>query len=235
MAVDTTSHHSRRSLLAGAIGSIVALLAQALGRPATTKGAVEYVKLGGSNITDGSTLISSSSPQASTWKNLGSGHGFLAGSGSNYGLKGASSSDVGVGGSSSYGIAIEGVASGASQTSIHGIKSVGGHAIHGEIADWNSGWTAVYGSTNGPGVGVVGESTGNGHGTWGKAAGSGDGIYGESANGRGGHFKGKKAQLRLDPSTASTHPSSGAAGAIFLDKSKRLWLCKGGTSWVRIV
>ena len=84
-------------------------------------------------------------------------------------------------------------------------------------------------------MGVVGESTGNGHGTWGKAAGFGDGVYGESANGRGGHFKGKKAQLRLDPSTAATHPSSGAAGAIFLDKSKRLWLCKGGTSWVRIV
>ena len=78
MAVDTTSQHSRRSLLAGAIGSIVAILAQALGRPPTTKGAVEYVKLGGTNTTDGSTSISSSNPQASTWKNLGSGHGFLS-------------------------------------------------------------------------------------------------------------------------------------------------------------
>jgi hypothetical protein len=235
MAVDSTNQHSRRSLLAAPIGSIVVLLAHALGRPATTKGAVEYVKLGATNSTDGSTLISSSSPQASTWRNLGTGDGFLAGSGSNYGLKGASSLDTGVYGSSDFGIGIEGVSYGASQTSIHAIKAVGGYAIHGEIKDWDSGWTAVYGSTNGPGVAVVGESTGNGHGTWGKAAGVGDGIYGESAGGRGGHFKGKKAQLRLDPSTASTHPSSGAAGAVFLDKSKRLWLCKGGTSWVRIV
>ena len=64
--------------------------------------------------------------------------------------------------------------------------------------------------------------------------GTGAGVHGESALGRGGRFKGKKAQIRLDPSTAATHPTSGAAGDLFLDASTRLWLCKGGTSWVRL-
>jgi hypothetical protein len=39
--------------------------------------------------------------------------------------------------------------------------------------------------------------------------------------------------LRLVPSTATTHPASGAAGDLFLDHSNRLWLCTGGTSWKR--
>jgi hypothetical protein len=92
---------------------------------------------------------------------------------------------------------------------------------------------AVVGITNGDGPGVRGVNNSDGRGVWGRAP-NGEGIYGESDNGRGGLFKGKKAQLRLEPSTATTHPSSGTAGDIFLDKSKRLWLCKGGTTWVRL-
>jgi hypothetical protein len=36
------------------------------------------------------------------------------------------------------------------------------------------------------------------------------------------------------PSSRSTHPSSGALGDLFLDKSGRLWFCKGGTTWVKL-
>jgi hypothetical protein len=60
------------------------------------------------------------------------------------------------------------------------------------------------------------------------------GVYGYAQNGRGGVFEGKTAQLRLVPSTAASHPSSGSIGDLFLDKNKRLWFCKGGTSWKQI-
>ena len=64
--------------------------------------------------------------------------------------------------------------------------------------------------------------------------GNGDGVYGDSALGRGGHFRGKKAQVKLEPSAAATHPASGQRGDLFVDKSGRLWFCKGGTTWVKL-
>ena len=54
----------------------------------------------------------------------------------------------------------------------------------------------------------------------------------ESTQGRGGVFKGGKAAVQLTPSTtASSHPSKGQAGDLFVDKTNRLWFCKGGKSW----
>ncbi len=99
----------------------------------------------------------------------------------------------------------------------------------------SNGFAAVYGITNGSGPAVFGEGLAAGNGTSGVARGTGSGVYGQSDNGRGGRFKGKAAQIRLEPATTTTHPASGEAGDIYLDKSKRLWLCKGGTSWVKIV
>ena len=55
------------------------------------------------------------------------------------------------------------------------------------------------------------------------------GIVG--SGGRGGVFIGTTAQVRLVPSTATSHPASGSRGDLFLDKSGRRWFCKGGTSW----
>lgn len=60
------------------------------------------------------------------------------------------------------------------------------------------------------------------------------GVRGESGTGRGGVFKGAKAQLRLLASTEARHPRSGALGDFFLDKNKRLWFCKGGRTWKQI-
>jgi hypothetical protein len=42
------------------------------------------------------------------------------------------------------------------------------------------------------------------------------------------------AQLRLQASAASNHPRSGVLGDLFLDRTARLWFCKGGTSWKQI-
>ena len=60
------------------------------------------------------------------------------------------------------------------------------------------------------------------------------GVRGESPTGRGGVFKGNLAQLRLFPSIAPSHPFRGALGDLFLDKNKRLWFCKGGTTWKQL-
>lgn len=62
-------------------------------------------------------------------------------------------------------------------------------------------------------------------------SGSGVGVAGTSERGRGAQFRGRKAQLRLQPSTANSHPSSGATGDLFVDRHGRLWFCKGGRNW----
>ena len=64
---------------------------------------------------------------------------------------------------------------------------------------------------------------------------SGYGLKGQSKNGRGAVLIGKKAQLRLQPSSAATHPATGATGDLFVDSTGRLWFCKGSTTWVQIV
>ena len=61
--------------------------------------------------------------------------------------------------------------------------------------------------------------------------GSGAGVDATSAKGVGGKFTGKTAQARLVPAAAASHPTSGTAGDLFVDASKRLWFCRGGTSW----
>jgi len=43
--------------------------------------------------------------------------------------------------------------------------------------------------------------------------------------------KGKPVQLQLVASTALTRPTNGLRGDFFVDKSGRLWFCKGRTSW----
>jgi hypothetical protein len=69
-----------------------------------------------------------------------------------------------------------------------------------------------------------------GIGVWGQS-GSNAGVRGESISGRGGVFKGKPAQVRLLPSSRTTHPASGLKGDLFVDASGRIWFCKGGSTW----
>jgi hypothetical protein len=53
------------------------------------------------------------------------------------------------------------------------------------------------------------------------------------ASGRGLKGEGGAAQLQLVPA-AGPHPTSGQAGDLFLDSNKDLWLCKGGSTWVKL-
>jgi len=63
----------------------------------------------------------------------------------------------------------------------------------------------------------------------------GEGAIGISARGeRGGTFAGNVAQLQLQPSGQASHPATGEPGDLFVDASRRLWFCKGGSSWVQV-
>jgi hypothetical protein len=103
--------------------------------------------------------------------------------------------------------------------------------------------TGVRGWAAGDATGVLGFSGGSGvpdavartgiYGYAGQGKGS-VGVRGTPQTGRGGLFSGKVAQMRLQPSSASTHPSSGALGDLFLDRNGRLWFCKGSSTWKQI-
>jgi hypothetical protein len=80
----------------------------------------------------------------------------------------------------------------------------------------------------------VRNATSAGSAVIGTTVGTGAGVDGRSTKGVGGKFTGKTAQILLVPSTASTHPTSGTAGQLFVDRSKRLWYCKGGTNWKQL-
>jgi hypothetical protein len=110
-----------------------------------------------------------------------------------------------------------------------------GHAVLAEQLAANSTYAAAAGVTKGSGPGLYGRADSTGDGVWGNAAGaSAAGIKGTNPNGRGGVFSGQKAQVRLLPSADTTRPASGARGDLFVDKSGRLWFCKGGTNWKQL-
>jgi hypothetical protein len=100
-----------------------------------------------------------------------------------------------------------------------------GPAVRAQVTNPASAAQAVRGDTNGTGYGVFGRTTGT------RAALGGDG----GSTGRGAVLISNIAQLRLQPSTLGTHPSSGQAGDLFVDASKRLWFCRGGTAWSQVV
>src|SRR5439155_57890 len=84
----------------------------------------------------------------------------------------------------------------------------------------------------GLGHGIVGEATNadaNGFGVVGTGIG-GAGVVG-GTKGDGATFTGKTPQVQLVPSSDAAHPPSGSAGQLFVDRSNRLWFCRGGTNW----
>ncbi len=60
------------------------------------------------------------------------------------------------------------------------------------------------------------------------------GVRGASTRGRGGMFSGARAAVQLKPSSAASHPASGSVGDLFVDRSGRLWFCKGGSRWKQL-
>jgi hypothetical protein len=84
---------------------------------------------------------------------------------------------------------------------------------------------------------ITGVNDGHGIGLWGEQrndTGTGFGVVGVAGKlGRGAQFTGGAAAVRMVPSTATTHPTSGRDGDFFVDSSARLWYCqKASTSSV---
>lgn len=104
------------------------------------------------------------------------------------------------------------VSTAGSGKAVHARTTGAGNAVHGYVDTTSNAKAAVLGQTRGPGAGVEGTSS----------------------LGVGGRFSGKTAQVRLAASGASSHPASGVKGDHFVDKSGRLWFCKGGSTWKQL-
>jgi hypothetical protein len=82
-------------------------------------------------------------------------------------------------------------------------------------------------NTNGT---VTGVNEGQGIGVWGEQRNdtqNGFGVVGVGGRlGRGAQFSGGRAAVRMVPSSAPTHPSTGRVGDFFVDASARLWFCQ---------
>ena len=119
------------------------------------------------------------------------------------------------------------------------VEAIGGGAEAADVGPMIVGRgdsMGVYGTAAGEGPGVRGTgSVGvEGVGSTGVVA-QGDRGPGLDASGeRGGVFAGSIAQLQLRPSDQSSHPTSGEAGDLFVDRSRRLWFCAGGRDWRRV-
>jgi hypothetical protein len=111
---------------------------------------------------------------------------------------------------------VMGVAFGSDSAGVFGTTAKGTGVL-----GYSGSGNALLGSST-SGTGVSGFST------------SGAAMRGSSTAGRGGVFTSRVAQLRLVPATAATHPSSGAKGDLFVDAGGNLWLCKAGTTWVKL-
>jgi hypothetical protein len=106
------------------------------------------------------------------------------------------------------------------------------HSLHGTAArlqSFNGGIGLLSETDGGASVGVLTQGE-----TGVSAGGSRVGVRGASDSGRGGVFSGGRAAMRLMPSSSASHPRRGLGGDLFLDRSRRLWFCRGGTDWVRL-
>jgi hypothetical protein len=129
------------------------------------------------------------------------------------------------------------ISSGNGFNAVYATTAGTGNGVFGEVTNTSSPGNAVLGIHRGPGNCVFGFKPGGVTGDavvgYSQTANS-RGVLGVSTNGRGGAFSGKKAQVQLLASAATTHPSTGARGDLFVDNSGRLWFCKGSTTWKQL-
>jgi len=260
MAIDTSALTSRRSLLVGALGGTAAAIAASVagaqrvlaagsdGTPILVAGIYD-------DATDTTRIVNNTNVQpAFRVGNNQGGTGLEAFSGTGTGVLG-SGNGIGVRGFTNDGKGVQADCYGATAMGVHSLShSVAGTTYSVLSEAWSPAGLAVLGNnyaTTGHAQGVQGTSDspqGYASTGWARHGGTGivgasgptfpngsvpanTGVYGYGQTGRGGVFQGKAAQVRLVPSTATSHPASGAAGDLFLDKSRRLWLCKGGATW----
>lgn len=221
MALEISPLHSRRAVLAGALGGLAVWAASATGRPLPAHADGETIHVGGVyNDASSVTKLKNHTNNQQVFSAESTAGGIaVEASSSGLGVYGFSSSNIGVYARSDA--TNRPAMMGQSFGNYTGVQGYSGGSSEGIPAKARTG---VYGSCD------------EGHtakGVWGASL-FGSGVYGQSRDGYGGVFNGGKAQLRLVPGPALSHPSSGQPGDLFVDKSHRLWFCKGGTTWVHL-
>jgi hypothetical protein len=232
----TNEGQTRRALLAAGASGLAAAAAATIGLPLAAQAQATPVYLGVSGQTTGTTTeVISTGTDAIAGTTSASGRIGVVGyssaaTGETMGVMGrqASASGSGVyGQADAGGTGVFGLSGGIFVTS----PTLTG--VYGRTTDADVSTRGVWGESD-SGVGVYGSSHGTKPAVLGTSDAGAPGVQGVSTGGRGGVFKGGQAQLRLIPSLNATHPASGLVGDLFLDKHKRLWFCKGGTTWTQI-
>ena len=204
MAVASDRLLSRRALAAGTLGALGALIGAAIARPLPVDATAQSISL--LNDENGDTIFRAESRHTSA-PSSGGGTAVFGISNSGVGAAGSSTSNYGVQGHSVSNVGVLGGSGNGGSSDSTGVMGVSGVTTLVPLAN-----TGVYGLSH---------------------VATGVGVAGTSALGRGGQFSGRKAQLRLMPSNAASHPSTGAKGDLFVDASGRLWFYTGAT-WKRI-
>jgi hypothetical protein len=122
----------------------------------------------------------------------------------------------------------------ATAATIQAAQSGTGDGVLSQIDNTTSSGRSLLATTNGLGQAVLAKivnSANKSAAIRGQTTGLGSGVEGVSTLGIGGRFSGRTAHIELVPSKASSHPTEGEAGQLFVDSSSRLWYCKGGKSW----
>jgi hypothetical protein len=237
-------------------GAAAAVMSTKVAGAATTPGVMQYGAT--NNAGTASTGLTSANPKSALYvKSTGLGSGIIAdatsATGRGYGVLGTGDRGAGVaggtrgdgpgvrayaepgaGGSALEALTLEG---GNSSPTISAHQIGTGPAVFSHIENAASPSHALYGRTIGVGnavLGLVVNSESPAAAVKASTTGSGPGLAASSANGVGGSFAGKAAQVQLVPSADWSHPASGDPGQLFVDRSKRLWFCRGGRDWHQI-
>ena len=248
MSIGISSRSSRRTLLTAAAGGAAAVVVTAIAGAAPVTAAPDPVVLGSdNNDTNHRTRITNTTGAAFQAIGTNGGTGADGRSDSGIAVYGYSGTGQGVFGESpttgvyalgaDSGTALEAYSAAGTAMSVH---TDGGLCVQARnttnsspaVLGWSNGGVGLHGfsgainPTDGPlNTGVYGAASGSSAST---------GVVGASESGRGGSFSGKLAQLRLAPSSATSHPHSGQKGDFFVDSKTRLWFCKGGTTWKQL-
>jgi hypothetical protein len=256
---ETSKHLDRRGILRfGGVAALAGTAAAVMGAKAAgaTTGGMHF---GASNDSGAANTALTSSNTKSTLavKNTGVGHGIVGDAsnpdGRGYGVFGTGDGGAGVaGGTRGDGPGVRAYAApGARGSALQALTleahnaeptisshQVGtGHGVYTHIENATNASRALYARTAGIGHALLGTIVNEQSAAAAarvSTKGSGPGLEALSAKGVGATFQGKTAQVELVPSSDATHPASGTGGQLFVDSSKRLWFCRGGTHWQQL-
>jgi hypothetical protein len=226
MAIDVSTRHSRRSILAGALGGVAAAVAatvagahQALA--ATDDGKVIHVGDSYTNITTATLLEQASGSPYEDVLGISSHTGGLTAEGNTYGVFGSANTRAGYGiwGQGPY-VAVRGDSEQTGVTHGSGVGVYGTSAADdGAGVDGRSPNVGVHGKS--AGTGVFGEGTSGGDGVRGSSTGGGTGVLANSDTGR----------ALVAVASASSGTTVGAMGESFSKAGTgvRGWASGGGT------